>query len=173
MDQIGREPAVGKSRTIGAAEDDGPGLAQVVDHGAVAARDHVALDLQTVGGGKTVLVDIDLHRNGNASKAPGILSPRDRRIHLVRLLEHVFRAMVDDGVEHGVDGIQPRQPGSGRLPGGNLSGPDERGEVSGRQAPEILHGLLRCTRAVLPPTAWQAMRTVQGERVSKRSVSGH
>src|ERR1700730_10680057 len=64
MDQIGGEPAIRKRRAIGASEDHGAGLAQIVDHGAVAACDDVALQLQAVGGGKHVLVDVylDGHR---------------------------------------------------------------------------------------------------------------
>ena len=66
MHEIGGEPAIGKRRAIGAAEDDGAGLAQIVDHRAVGFGDDVALQLQPVGGGKALLVDIDLYRNRHA-----------------------------------------------------------------------------------------------------------
>ena len=66
--EVGGEPAIGKGRAIGAAENDGAGFAKVIDHGAVALRNHLALDFQPVGGGKAFLVDIDLHRDRHAGK---------------------------------------------------------------------------------------------------------
>ena len=62
-----------------------------------------------------------------------------------KAISHVVRAVVDHRIELRIDGVQAGETGLGGLPGGDLSGLDEGGEVGGRQAPEILHGLLRVT----------------------------
>ncbi|MGY4356882.1 hypothetical protein ACVW0J_003375 [Bradyrhizobium sp. i1.7.7] len=145
MDQIGGEPAIGEGRAIGAAKQDGARFAEIGDHRIVLARDQVALEFQAVGGGKAFLVDIGLDGDGHAGEHTGIVSPGDGGIDGISLLEHVLRPVVDHRVELGIDGVQAGQTGLGRLPGGDLFGFDEGSEVGGRQAPEILHGLLRLT----------------------------
>ena len=68
MDEIGGEPAIGECRAVGATQNDGAGFPQIVDHGIIALRDGVALQLEPVGGGKAFLVDIDLHRDRHAAE---------------------------------------------------------------------------------------------------------
>ena len=60
MQGIAGEPAQAEGRGIGAADDDGPRTAQVGDRGAVFRSDQAFLDAQPVGGGKALLVDVDL-----------------------------------------------------------------------------------------------------------------
>ena len=43
MDEVGGEPAIGKGRAVGAAEDHRAGFAQIVDHRTVALCDCFAL----------------------------------------------------------------------------------------------------------------------------------
>ena len=143
MDQIGGEPAIGKCRAIGAAENDGARLAQIVDHRAVALRDDIALQLEAVGGGKAFLVDIDLHRNRHARERPGVLAAPDRGVDGGRLRQHLGRLVVDDGVDLGIDRIQPRQRGRCRLLRRDFFRPYQRSQVRSRQTPEILHVKLR------------------------------
>ncbi len=99
MDQIGGEPAVGKRRTVGAPENDGARLAQIIDHGAVGGGNDIALKLEAVGGGETFLIDIDLDGNGHAGERADVFVPRDRRIDGRGLCQHIFGTMVDDGVD--------------------------------------------------------------------------
>jgi hypothetical protein len=104
--QIGGEPAKRKCRRVGAAENHGASLAQIVHHRIVAARDHVALQFDAVGGGKTRLVDIDLDGNRHAGKRAQVFLAGDRRIDGVGLRQHILRTMVDHGVDRRVHGIE-------------------------------------------------------------------
>jgi len=152
MDQIGGEPAIGKRRAVGAAEDHRAGLAQIVDHGTVGLRDHVALQFQAVGGGKTLLVDVDLDGDRHARQRAGIFATRDRRVDAACLRQYIFRPVVDDRVDFRVDRVQPGQRGRGRVHRRNRFRPDQGGEFFRRQTPEILHCQLRLTaRLVAPP----------------------
>ena len=143
MDQVGGEPAIGKRRAVGAAENHGAGLAQIVDHRAVGLRDHVALQLQPVGGGKAFLVDIDLDRDRHAAKRTGILAARDRGIDGRGLRQHVRRPVVDHGVDLRIDRVEPRQRRRRRLLRRDLLRFDQRSHIRSRQTPEIFHAKLR------------------------------
>ena len=153
MHEIGGEPAIGKRRAVGAAENDGAGLAQIVDHRAVGLRDDIALQLEAVGGGKAFLVDIDLHRDGHAGQRPGILAARDRRIDGGGLRQHLGRLVVDHGVDLRVDRIEPRQRRGCRLLRRDLLRPDQGGQIRGRQTPEILHVTTPFDRRLVAPRA--------------------
>jgi hypothetical protein len=107
--------------------------------------DRVALQRQAIGGGKAFLVDIDLHRDRHAREYTGILTPRDRGVDGRRLLHHIVGLVIDHGVDLGIDGIEPRQRGSGGLFGRYLLRFDEGYEVGGRQAPEVGHKQLHVT----------------------------
>ncbi len=135
MNEVGGEPAIGERRAIGAPENDGAGLAQIVDHGVVALCNGVALQLQPVGGGKAFLVDIDLHRNRHAAERSGVFTAPDGGIDGGSLRQHVLRPVVDHGVDFGVDCVQPRQRRGRRLLGRDLLRPDQRSDFRGRQAP--------------------------------------
>ena len=80
MDQIGGEPAVRKRRTVGASENDGARLAQIIDHWAVGGGNDIALKLEAVGGGEALLIDIDLDSNGHAAERADVFVARDRRV---------------------------------------------------------------------------------------------
>jgi hypothetical protein len=99
MDQIGGEPTVGKRRAVGPAENNRTGLAQIVDHGTVAARDRITLQLEAVGGSESGLIDIDLDRDGYPRQHTGIFTPRDRRIDRRGLRQHIFRPMIDHRID--------------------------------------------------------------------------
>ncbi|GCC49206.1 hypothetical protein chiPu_0033336, partial [Chiloscyllium punctatum] len=60
------EPAVRERRCVGAADDDGAGLAEIRDHRAVLGGDDVAERCDAIGGGVTALIDIDLDRDRHA-----------------------------------------------------------------------------------------------------------
>lgn len=143
MNEIGGEPAVGEGRAIGAAEQNGARFPEIGDHRIVLARDDIALELQAVGGGKAFLVDIGLDGDGHAGEHAGVLPASDGGIDGISLPEDVVRPVVDHRVELGIDGIQAREAGLCSLLGGDPPGFDEGNEVGSRQAPEILHGLLR------------------------------
>ena len=76
MDQIGGEPAIGKCRAVGPSENHRAGLAQIVDHRTVGLGDHVTLQLEAIGGGKALLVDIDLDRDRHPGQGAHWSSPR-------------------------------------------------------------------------------------------------
>ena len=99
MDQIGGEPAVRKRRAIGAPENHGAGLAQIVDHGAVGACDDIALQLQAVGGGEPFLIDIDLDGQRHARQRTDIFVARDRRIDGPGLRQYIGGPMLNHGVD--------------------------------------------------------------------------
>ncbi|MEH2602147.1 hypothetical protein V1277_001524 [Bradyrhizobium sp. AZCC 1588] len=135
MDEVGGEPAIGERRAIGAPENDRAGFTQIVDHRAVALGDRVALQLQPVGGGKTLLVDIDLYRNRHAAQQTGILAARDRGIDGGSLRKNVLGPVVDDSVDFGIDRVEPRQSRGRRLFRRDFFRPDQRGHFRSRQAP--------------------------------------
>ena len=151
MQQIGGEPAIGKRRAVGAPDDHGASLAQIVDDRAVAARNHVALQSKTVGGRKPLLIDIGLHGDRHAGQRTHFLVARDRRINSVSLGHHVLCAMVDHGIDGGVDGVEPGQCRGRRLLRRNFFRCYQRSDFSGRQAPEIVHGKLRLIGGVVAP----------------------
>ena len=98
MDQVGGEPAVGKRRAVGAAQNHRAGLAQIVDHGAVGRCDDVALKFQAVGSGKPLLIDIDLDGDRHARQRAQVLLRCDRRIDGAGLRQHICRPVIDDGI---------------------------------------------------------------------------
>src|SRR6516162_4889173 len=63
--------------------------------------------------------------------------------------------MIDHGVDFWVDRVEPRQRGGDRLLCRDLFRSNEGGEVDGREAPEILHGLLRVMLGLLAPLQQQ------------------
>jgi hypothetical protein len=143
MDQIGGEPAIGKRRAVGAPENDRACLAQIVDHRTVGLGDDIALQLEAIGGGKTDLVYIDLHRHRHAGQCADIFTARDRCVDGGSLRQHVLGTVVDHGIDFRVDRVEPSQPCRGGLPGRYLLRPYQRSQVRSRQTPEIFHGQLR------------------------------
>ncbi len=129
MNQVGGEPAIGKRRAVGAAENDGAGFAQIVDHRAVALGDRLAQQLQPVGGGKSFLIDIGLYRDRHARERANILAARDCRVDGRGLLEHFVRPVVHHGVDFRVHGIESRQRRCRGLLRGNLFRCDEGRQV--------------------------------------------
>ncbi len=109
MHEVGGEPAIGERRAVGAPENDGAGLAQIVDHRAVAARDDIALQFKAVGRGEAFLIDIDFDGDRHAGQRTDRLACSDRGIDGGGLGQHIVGAMVDDGVDGRVDRVQPRQ----------------------------------------------------------------
>jgi hypothetical protein len=65
--EIRGEPAIGERWRVGAPHGDRTGLQEIIDHRAVAFRDHVAPQPQAVGGRKAGLIDIDLDRRPRRS----------------------------------------------------------------------------------------------------------
>ena len=66
-----------------------PALRRLSITGLLLLRDGVALQLQPVGGGKALLVDIDLHGDRHARERADVFAPRDRGIDGGRLRQHV------------------------------------------------------------------------------------
>ena len=143
MNEIGGEPAIGKSRAIGAAEDHRARFAQVIDHRRILARDVVALQIEAIGIGITRLIDIDLHRYRYAGQRPERLVARDRSVDFSRLRQHILGPVIDHRVEGRVDRVEPRQRRFRHLPGRDFFEFDCRRNIGRRQAPEIFHQPLR------------------------------
>ena len=76
-----------------------PALLKLSITGLLLRRDRVALQFQPVGVGKALLVDIDFHRDRHAGERADVLVARDRGIDGCGLRQHVFRAVIDHGVD--------------------------------------------------------------------------
>ena len=139
MNEVGGEPAIGKRRAVGAPENHGAGLAQIVDHRAVGLRDGIALQLEAVGGGKAFLIDIDLDGNRHPRQRAHIIAARDRGIDGGGLRQHVRRPMVDHGVDFGIDRVEPGQRRGRRLRRRDFLRSYQGSDIGSRQTPEILH----------------------------------
>jgi hypothetical protein len=101
------------------------------------------LNLQPVSGGKSLLVNIDLHRHGHAGQHAWILAPSDLRIDYSCFREHLGRPVIDHGIELRIDRVEPRQRCRRRFLGRHLFGFDQASQIRGRQTPEVLHYQLR------------------------------
>ena len=100
---------------------------------------------------KPCLVDIGLHGDRHARKRTQVLVARDRGIDGSGLRQHVVGAVIDHGIDGGIDRVEPGQRGRGRLFRRNLFRPDQGSEFGGRQTPEVLHGKLRIDARLVAP----------------------
>ncbi len=136
------EPAIGEGRRIGAADDGRAAFQEVVDQRAVRLRDKVALQAQSVGGGETCLVGQNLDRNRHACERAHVVAARHGRVHRIGLRERIVRTVIDHGVDERIDPLQPRKRRCHRFACGNLPRPHQRGNLGGRQTPDVIHGLI-------------------------------
>jgi hypothetical protein len=94
-----------------------------------------------VGGGKSRLIGIDLHRYGNAGQDARVLAPGHHLIDPVSLLQYEIRAMGDDRIDLRIDGIEPLKRSLGSLTGGDLARAHELGQFGRGKTPEFGHDL--------------------------------
>ncbi len=73
--------------------------------------------------------------NAALPERPGIFATPDGGIDGGSLRQHVFRPVVDHGIDLGIDRVQPRQRRGRRLLGRDFFRPDQRSHFRSRQAP--------------------------------------
>jgi hypothetical protein len=137
MQPVAGEPAVAEGGGVGASEQHRARLHQAVGHRAAGLRNEVSLRRQAVGGGVAGLVHVDLGGDGHAGQRAGIVAAGDRLIDRPRLRQHVLRPVFDDGVERGIDLLQPRDGGVRDFGRGHLARMDQGGDLRRRQTPEF------------------------------------
>ena len=109
MERITGKPAHREGRCIGPSHDDRAGVAQVSHHGAVLLRHQVLLDADTVGVGKTLLVDVDLDRDRYPCEYAWIFAGRDLLIDRRRRGERLLGHLLHHGVDFRIDVLQSLQ----------------------------------------------------------------
>ncbi|MNV26827.1 hypothetical protein D3C71_1179530 [compost metagenome] len=135
MQRIAGKPAQGKRRGVGAAQNNGTGPQEVVDHRAVRCRDQVFLQLDPVGGGVARLIDVDLDRDGYAGQDAGIFAARKLRVHGGSPSHDLVRTMVHDRIQRGIHGVEPLQRALRGLDGGHFTVTDTGGKFNCGQTP--------------------------------------
>src|SRR5215510_256896 len=107
MQTIAGEMAQRKRGCIRAANDNGPGLAQIGNDRVVDLCLEVTLDAQSVRRCMTGLINIDLDRNRHPGKWADLLAPRQALIDLLRRLQGLVGKFRDHGVDRRIDPSGP------------------------------------------------------------------
>src|SRR5215475_7966242 len=109
MQTIAGEMAQRKRGCIRAANDNGPGLAQIGNDRVVDLCLEVTLDAQSVRCCVTGLINVDLDRDRHPGEWADLLAPRQALIDLLRRLQGLVGKFRDHGVDHRIDLSEPRE----------------------------------------------------------------
>jgi hypothetical protein len=137
MQGVGGDDPHGEGRGIGAAYEDGAGLAQIGDDRRVLRRHEIGERDGAVVGGMAAMVDVDLGRHRHAVQRPQRLTPGARRIAGVGGGQGLVVQATHDGVQGAVHGVDARQAGRHRVAAGDLPQPDGARQIGRVKAPEV------------------------------------
>jgi hypothetical protein len=121
VQRVTREPAHRKRRRIGSADDDGASLAQVGDHWTVLLGDKILLDPNSVGVGKTPLVDVDLDRHRHSGQQAAVFTRGEAVIEGGGFGQRLIGHFLHHRVDFRIDRLQPLQAGLDHFGGGNIA----------------------------------------------------
>jgi len=107
---------------------------------AVVLKDQWAAAMKALGKPmtamtKTVMTEVTLPLDQRDFVLTRVFAAPDGGIDGGSLRQHVLRPVVDDGVDFGVDRVQPRQRRGRRLLRRDFLRPDQRSDFRSRQAP--------------------------------------
>ena len=100
-------------------------------------RHVVAKSKDAIGGGMTLLIDVDLdgHRNP-VHGATGVVSG-ERGVRICRITQGPGTVLIHDGVDHRIDLIQPLKATRYRLGAGHLLARDQSHQLGRAQLPKF------------------------------------
>jgi hypothetical protein len=115
IDRIVGHDAAAAGRTVGLAEQDRPGPTHAGDDDRITFGDVRRALHQTRGGDDAGDVEDVLDRERDAVERPAALAPRQRGIGRIRLRAGALVDALHDGVDRGVDLVDPLQIGGDDL----------------------------------------------------------